>query len=183
MCLAPLTQDLADKDDLIGTRTIPLTSIVKKDREKRIDLKDKAGKLVKGKDGQTTAIFLRLAGTRTQKSGSILDVPGNAVCFVRECKFVSGCCVHLHLLTLNQSVFSKHEFFSRLTHSCSHVRPGLNPGLYERTVMDLCERLSSQAWDVDVTLVASERLPSKLQPTPELCVMNTRSGEKVDELL
>jgi hypothetical protein len=82
---------LADKDDLIGTRTIPLTSIVKKDREKRIDLKDKAGKLVKGKDGQTTAIFLRLAGTRTQKSGSILDVPGDAVCFVRECKFVSGC--------------------------------------------------------------------------------------------
>jgi hypothetical protein len=180
--LAPLTQDLADKDDLIGTRTIPLTSIVKKDREKRIDLKDKAGKLVKGKDGQTTAIFLRLAGTRTQKSGSILDVPGDACVLCVSARLFLVVCVHLHLFTLNQSVFSKHEFFSRLTHSCSHVRPGLNPALYERAVMDLCERLSSQAWDVDVTLIASERLPSKLQPIPELCVMNTRSGEKVDEL-
>ena len=77
MYLPLSNQDMADKDDLIGTRTIPLTSIVKKNREQRIDLKDKAGKLVKGKDGQTTAIFLRLAGTRAQKSGSILDVPGD----------------------------------------------------------------------------------------------------------
>ena len=69
----------------------------------------------------------------------------------------------------------------RCSHT-GHVHPGLNPALYEASVRDLCERLSTQSWKMDVTLVASERLPSKLQPIAELSIINIRSGEQVDML-
>ena len=72
-----LLQDLADKDDLIGTRSVPLRNIVKQHKEHRIEFLDTNGKgIVKGKDGKNTTVFLRLKGTRAQKTGNILEIAG-----------------------------------------------------------------------------------------------------------
>ena len=69
-------KDLADKDDLIGTRIIPLKKFIKREKDMRIDLSDPSGKRVKGKDNKTTEIFLRLKGTRSQTVGGLLGFYG-----------------------------------------------------------------------------------------------------------
>ena len=69
-------QDLTDKDDLIGQRTVKIKEFIRKEKEKKFDLLDKDGKLVKGNDGKTTTVVVRLKAVRTQKAGSLLTVPG-----------------------------------------------------------------------------------------------------------
>ena len=124
-------KDLADKDDFIGSRSISLKTFVKKDKEQRIDLLDKARKLVKGKDGKTTTLFVRLKGTRAQKSGDLLSIPG------------------------------------------------MNPDRFRTTLDELCRNLNQQTWEMDVTLLAAQRLPSKTQPFAELSIIDRRSGAQV----
>ena len=154
-------QDLADKDDLIGTRIIPLKKFVKKDKEQRIDLLDAKGKLVKGKDGKPTTIFLRLKGTRAVKSGTLLTVPGlsfSATCITLSLRIRTRACLPTRTHALNA---------------------GMNPNIYALSLEELCEGLAAETWEMDVTLISAERLPKKMQPSVELSLVDSRSGKQV----
>ena len=65
-------KDKFDKDDFIGSCTIPLRKIIKKDFEKGFNLKDSSSQLVRGTDGKATTVYLRLRGQRSQRQISSL---------------------------------------------------------------------------------------------------------------